>query len=203
MLKAYARRFASRKSRITHLASVRRMVRRPQVIHAKRKTRLTACAAATPGRTVHRAARYRVEDIPARRNLSVLGQVVGHAGMRDRVARRRKPKERQMKRNRQIIIVCAVLLGLSSVAQAGPCSTSKSTELRDAGSGPTPGKTGTTVGTSSNSNQHPPTSAMNQQAGVSPASPQDAQKQMQGQPTAARQAEGAKVAPGKMGENDC
>jgi hypothetical protein len=97
----------------------------------------------------------------------------------------------------QRILICAAVLGLgSAAAHAGPCSTTKSTEMRDAGSGPTPGNTGTTIGTNSTSGQHPPTSAMNQQAGNTPASSEDAQKQMQGRPTAAQQAEGAK-------KNDC
>jgi hypothetical protein len=39
---------------------------------------------------------------------------------------------------------------------------------------------------------------MNQQAGTSPASSEDAQKQMQGKPTAAQQAAGAKTT-----GNDC
>ncbi|KZD21990.1 hypothetical protein [Tardiphaga robiniae] len=104
-----------------------------------------------------------------------------------------------MKMTHQLVLVCATVLGLgSAAAQAGPCNTSKTTELRDAGSGPTPGNTGQTVGTNSNTGQHPPTSAMNQQAGTSPVSSEDAQKQMQARPTAAQQAEGAKVP-----DNDC
>lgn len=73
--------------------------------------------------------------------------------------------------------------------------------MRDAGSGPTPGNTGTTVGTSPSFGQHPATGSMNQQAGGGPASSQDAQRQMQGQPTAAQQADGAKVAAGKPGDD--
>ena len=98
-----------------------------------------------------------------------------------------------MKMTRQLATVGAVLLGLGcTAALAGPCSTGKSAEMRDAGSGPTPGATGGTVGASPGSGQHPPTGAMNQQTGVSPASSQDAQRQMQAQPTAAQQADGAK-----------
>ena len=98
-----------------------------------------------------------------------------------------------MKMTRQLVTVCAVMLGIGcSAAVAGPCNTGKSAEMRDAGSGPTPGATGATVGASPGSGQHPPTGAMNQQAGVSPASSQDAQRQMQAQPTAAQQADGAK-----------
>ncbi|WP_299808065.1 hypothetical protein [Tardiphaga sp.] len=90
----------------------------------------------------------------------------------------------------------------SAAAIAGPCNTGKSAEMRDAGSGPTPGNTGATVGTGSSSGQQPPTSAMNQQTAGGPTSSQDAQRQMQGQPTAAQQADGAKAPAGKTG-NDC
>jgi hypothetical protein len=97
-----------------------------------------------------------------------------------------------MTRTHHVFLVSALVLGLgNAVSLAGPCNTSKSTEMRDAGSGPTPGNTGATVGTGSNPGQHPPTGAMNQQVGTGPASSQDAQKQMQGQPTAAQQAAGA------------
>ena len=44
--------------------------------------------------------------------------------------------------------------------------------------------------------EHPPTGAMNREAASGPASSEDAQRQMQGRPTAAQQAEGAKP-------NDC
>ncbi|WP_441279288.1 hypothetical protein AB7783_26845 [Tardiphaga sp. 172_B4_N1_3] len=104
-----------------------------------------------------------------------------------------------MKMTRQLVLICATVLGLgSATAQAGPCNTDKTAELRDAGSGPTPGNTGSTVGANTNPSQHPPTSAMNQQAGNSPVSSEDAQKQMQAKPTAAQQAEGAKAQ-----ANDC
>jgi hypothetical protein len=97
-----------------------------------------------------------------------------------------------MKMTRQLVTACAVVFGIGcTAALAGPCNTGKSAEMRDAGSGPTPGATGATVGTSPGSGQHPPTGAMNQQTGSSPASSQDAQRQMQGQPTAAQQAGGA------------
>ncbi|MET0220965.1 MAG: hypothetical protein ABW213_09935 [Tardiphaga sp.] len=105
---------------------------------------------------------------------------------------------------KRLVLVCATVLGLgSATAVAAPCNTVNSTGLRDAGSGPTPGSTGATVGANAGAGQHPPTNAMNQQAGTGPASSEDAQKQMQGQPTAAQQAEGVKgPAAGKSG-NDC
>ena len=100
---------------------------------------------------------------------------------------------------KQLVLVCATVLGLGSAAAiAGPRNTINSTQMRDAGSGPTPGATGGTVGASPGSGQHPPTGAMNQQTGISPASSQDAQRQMQAQPTAAQQADGAKA---KAGDN--
>ena len=46
---------------------------------------------------------------------------------------------------------------------------------------------------------HPPTDTMNRAAGDAATSSQDAQKQMQGQPTAAQQAQGAKPSPTDQG----
>jgi hypothetical protein len=97
---------------------------------------------------------------------------------------------------KQIILAgCAVLALSAATAQAGPCDmTGKSASTHDAGSGPTPGNTGQTTGTAAgtSTNQHAANSTMNRAAGDAAASSQDAQKQMQGQPTAAQQAEGAK-----------
>jgi len=73
-----------------------------------------------------------------------------------------------------------------ATANAGPCNS------KDAGSGPTPGYTGQTVTTgSANKGEHPPTQTMNRVAGDKATSSQDTQRQQQGQPTAAQQAEGA------------
>jgi hypothetical protein len=94
-----------------------------------------------------------------------------------------------------ILAGCAVMALSLGTAQAGPCDmTGKSASTHDAGSGPTPGNTGQTTGTvtGTSTNQHPANSTMNRAAGDVPASSQDAQKQMQGQPTAAQQAQGAK-----------
>jgi len=90
---------------------------------------------------------------------------------------------------RQIIFAAfaAMVLGAGS-AHAGPCNAGK-----DAGSGPTPGYTGQTTGTASaKTDQHPPTETMNRVAGEKATSSQDAQRQQQGQPTAAQQAQGVK-----------
>jgi hypothetical protein len=48
------------------------------------------------------------------------------------------------------------------------------------------------VDAAQDSKEHPPTSTMNRASGEVAASSQDAQRQMQGQPTAAQQAQGAK-----------
>jgi hypothetical protein len=50
--------------------------------------------------------------------------------------------------------------------------------------------------------EHPPTSTMNRAAGDVATSSQDAQKQMQGQPTAAQQAQGAQPS-AKMADQGC
>jgi hypothetical protein len=74
-------------------------------------------------------------------------------------------------------------------ANAGPCNTGN----KDAGSGPTPGYTDQTTTTgSAETKSHPPTETMNRMAGEKAMSSQDTQRQQQGQPTAAQQAEGAK-----------
>jgi len=80
---------------------------------------------------------------------------------------------------------CAVLILSIGAAQAGPCNTDgKAASAKDAGSGPTVGNTGQTEA-SKDVSEHPPTSTMNRAAGDAATPSQDAQKQMQGQPTAA------------------
>ena len=87
-------------------------------------------------------------------------------------------------------------------AQAGPRDKTGRAADKDAGSGPTVGSTGQTTGMSTEANQHPPTGTMNRAAGNVATSAQDAQKHMQGQPTAAQQAEGAKPT-GQMADKGC
>ena len=100
---------------------------------------------------------------------------------------------------RQLIIACAAVVLSVGAANAGPCNTGG----KDAGSGPTPGATGQTIGTgSAKTDEHPPTSTMNKVAGDKATSSQDAQRQQQGQPTAAQQAEGAKPSE-KMADQGC
>jgi hypothetical protein len=88
--------------------------------------------------------------------------------------------------------LAAMIISVGPV-QAGPCDTTgKAASAKDAGSGPTPGNTGKTVGANNDANEHPPTGTMNRATGDVATSSQDAQRQMQSQPTAAQQAQGAK-----------
>jgi hypothetical protein len=104
---------------------------------------------------------------------------------------------------RLIIAGCAILVASAGTTQAGPCDTSnRAASTKDAGSGPTVGSTGQTIGSTADVSQHPPTSTMNRATGEVATSSQDAQKQMQGQPTAAQQAEGAKPT-GQTADKDC
>ena len=104
---------------------------------------------------------------------------------------------------RLILAGCAIMALSIGTAQAGPCNTGQSA-MKDAGAGPTVGSTGQTTGTaSSNANQQPPTSTMNRASGNAATSSQDAQRQMQGQPTAAQQAQGAKATSDKMADQGC
>ncbi|ABD89620.1 hypothetical protein [Rhodopseudomonas palustris] len=93
---------------------------------------------------------------------------------------------------KSIICGAALLaLGIGS-AQAGPCTVGADGKPKDAGAGPTVGNTGQAPRADSNSTeQHPPTSTIGRAAAGGPASSEDAQRQMQGQPTASQQAQGA------------
>jgi hypothetical protein len=102
---------------------------------------------------------------------------------------------------RQIVLAgCAIVILNIGSAQAGPCNTGG----KDAGSGPTPGATtGQSITTgSADTKAHPPTETMNSVAGDKAMSSQDAQRQQQGQPTAAQQAQGAKPSE-KMADQGC
>ncbi len=104
-----------------------------------------------------------------------------------------------MNTKRLILASCSILVLSAGTAFAGPCDTAgRSANLKDAGSGPaSTGSSQTTTGSAADAKDHPPTSTMNQTSGNAAASSQDAQRQMQGQPTAAQQAQGAKPDPGK------
>ena len=99
--------------------------------------------------------------------------------------------------NTKSLILAGVAIGVlgAGTAQAGPCDTTGR-------AGPTVGSAGQTTGTSTDVNQHPPTSTMNRATGDVATSSQDTQKQMQGQPTAAQQAESAKPT-GQTADNGC
>ena len=93
---------------------------------------------------------------------------------------------------KQLILTgCSVVVLSAGTALAGPCDTAGRT-AKDAGSGPASQSTSETVGVGNDSEKHPPTSTMNRASGEVAASSEDAQRQMQGQPTAAQQAQGAK-----------
>jgi hypothetical protein len=112
-------------------------------------------------------------------------------------------KERRMNTKRLILAGCAVMVLSVGTALAGPCdSGGRAANMKDAGAGPTPGNTGQTVGANSSTDQHPPTSTMNRATGDVATSSQDAQKQMQGEPTAVQQAQGAKPT-GQMADKGC
>ncbi|MGY8634607.1 hypothetical protein RAD15_19210 [Bradyrhizobium sp. 14AA] len=93
--------------------------------------------------------------------------------------------------NRFMIVGALLAFGATSV-YAGPCNMAS----RDAGSGNVPGYTGQTTGsTVADSKQHPPTSSMGKASEHTATSSDDAQRQMQSQPTAAEQSTATKPAP--------
>jgi hypothetical protein len=111
-------------------------------------------------------------------------------------------KESTMITKQFILASCAAIVLSVATAQAGPCNTGGKS-AQDAGAGPTPGHTGQTVGSTGSANvEHPPTSTMNRATGDAAASSQDAQKQMQGQPTAAQQGQGAQPS-AKVADQNC
>ena len=92
----------------------------------------------------------------------------------------------------RLMIVGAVLALSTASAYAGPCNTAS----RDAGSGNVPGYTGQTTGsTAMDSKEHPPTSSMSKASEHTATSSEDAQRQMQSQPTAAEQSKKIEPAP--------
>jgi hypothetical protein len=97
-------------------------------------------------------------------------------------------KEEAMLATNKLTISAALLALTIGAAHAGPCNTAS----KDAGSGNVPGYTGQTTGKASDK-EHPPTATMNKAAENTATSSQDTQRQMQGQPTAAQQAETGKT----------
>jgi hypothetical protein len=101
-------------------------------------------------------------------------------------------KEAQMDIKRLILTGCSVVVLSAGTALAGPCDTTgRTANLKDAGSGPASQSTSQTVGVGNDNKEHPPTSTMNRASGDVATSSQDSQRQMQGQPTAAQEAQGA------------
>jgi hypothetical protein len=108
----------------------------------------------------------------------------------------------KMKMKQLMIAGCSILVLSTGAALAGPCDTGRSASLKDAGSGPAKTGDSQTTGMAANTGQHPPTDTMNRTTGDVAASSQDTQRQMQGEPTAAQQSEGAKAG-SKTADKDC
>jgi len=108
-----------------------------------------------------------------------------------------------MHTKRLIFAGCATVILSVGTAMAGPCDTSgRAANLKDAGSGPASTGSGQTIGMAADTKEHPPTGTMNRVTGDVATSSQDAQKQMQGEPTAAQRAQGAKPDE-KKADKDC
>jgi len=97
---------------------------------------------------------------------------------------------------------CAAMVLSIGTAQAGPCD-NKAKAAHDAGAGPTVGSSGNTTGAARSDAEHPPTGTMNRASGDTAASSQDAQRQMQGQPTAAQQAQGSSSTGAQLADKGC
>jgi hypothetical protein len=135
------------------------------------------------------------------RNLRRIGPFVVGSGRRERIPG--KTQEEQMNTKRLVLASFAVMVLTAGTVQAGPCDTTgRTANLKDAGAGPASTGPGQTTGTNTGATQHPPADTMNRATGDVAVSSQDTQKQMQGEPTAAQQAEGAK-ATGQMADKGC
>ncbi|MBV9738842.1 MAG: hypothetical protein JOZ30_04330 [Hyphomicrobiales bacterium] len=102
-----------------------------------------------------------------------------------------------MDRQKLAFISLCVAFGISGgIAHAGPCT------QNDAGSGPTVGANAqaNATGAGTGTQQHPPTAAMNSATQNKATSSEDAQRQEQGQPTAAEESAETNAKSAKMGE---
>ena len=109
-----------------------------------------------------------------------------------------------MNKKRLILAGCATLVLSVGTAMAGPCDTAgRAANLKDAGSGPASTGSGQTTGIASDPKEHPPTDTMNRATGDVATSSQDTQKQMQGEPTVAQRAQGAKPERKAAADKDC
>lgn len=97
-----------------------------------------------------------------------------------------------MNMKRSILAACSILVLGVGTAVAGPCNTGNAANDKDAGSGSVTVGQAQPHNSTGNATQHPPTSTMNRASDGTPASSEDAQRQMQSQPTAAERAEGAR-----------
>lgn len=148
---------------------------------------------------MHMAEVNRIEIRFATRNLGREGPFSRHARTWDACD---SDKESDMSTRRTIIAGCSILLLSVGTAVAGPCDMQQGRSAdKDAGSGPASTGSQTTTGMA-NEKEHPPTSTMNRASGDVATSSQDTQRQMQGEPTAAQQAQGVK-SEGKMTDKDC
>ena len=91
-----------------------------------------------------------------------------------------------------VLAACsAMVLGFGS-ATAGPCNSGSAATDKDAETKQETDRQAQPNTSTNDTGQHPPTSTMNRASGETAASSEDAQRQMQSQPTAAQRAEGAK-----------
>jgi hypothetical protein len=108
-----------------------------------------------------------------------------------------------MNTKRLILAGCAIVVLSAGTAMAGPCDgTGRAANLKDAGSGPASTGSGQTTGMATDAKEHPPTDTMNRTTGDVATSSQDTQRQMQGEPTAAQQAQGGKP-DGRTADKGC
>ena len=97
------------------------------------------------------------------------------------------------------LAACAVMVLSAGSAYAGPCNTGGKDAVAQR---PVPPVSQSVTTGSADTKAQPPTDTMNREAGNKAMSAQDAQRQQQGEPTAAQQAQGAKPS-AKMADEGC